>query len=353
MAGDGEFQVALNARGGAAEVGVIPKGKFDVRIDLTSGVDIDIQIYDLDDTNTFSEGQAVVAWCQASTCNVGELGLNAGYKEIVYKGMTVKYSGFQGDGTNFGHEYIEIEGESSVRMMMKVWAMDPGSATVKYSWGEDQSDCCTGRDVCSGSFVQSILYREIVNVGDIPAGKLDVYIQLESESDVDIQIYDKDTYSPYPEGHPAIVAWCPEPCNIGVLNGRGEETADYPPNFLSDLLGITPTVTNQNSYTYSGFGGVESKPGHEYIRIPGELKRNLQMKALGYRSGFATVTYSYRNPLIARSSGSNRSSVKEKSTLVQPKSKAALSSGSKRVGGRIGRSPNNPTEEYMKFMFMG
>ena len=55
-------------------------------------------------------------------------------------------------------------------------------------------------------------------VGKIPAGKWNVRVFLSAAADVDVQIYDEDDKSKFPEGK-AVVAWCAnaKTCNIGAL----------------------------------------------------------------------------------------------------------------------------------------
>ena len=80
--------------------------------------------------------------------------------------------------------------------------------TGGFSWG----DTC---DAGTGTFTQPIDEKAIVTVGEIPASKANVVINLTSLVDVDIQLYDKET------GHP-IVAW-----PHGDLNGHSVQTTRY------------------------------------------------------------------------------------------------------------------------------
>jgi hypothetical protein len=132
------------------------------------------------------------------------------------------------------------------------------TAKATFDWGGD----CDGG---SGAFSQTIAYRATVEVGEIPAGKRNVRIELSSSEDVDIQLYDKAT------GH-AIIAW-----PYGDLNGAGLETAEY--------RGV--------AYSYSGYNGVDGDWGHEFIEILGDTNRELVMKAYGYAAGTATVDYEW------------------------------------------------------------
>jgi hypothetical protein len=130
------------------------------------------------------------------------------------------------------------------------------------SGGFDWGDTC---DAGNGEFTQPIANNAIVEVGEIPAGKAKVRINLTANNDVDIQLYDKAT------GHP-IVAW-PQ----GDLSGPAVQTTTYE--------GMT--------IEYSGYNGVNGDWGSEYIELKGDVTRPLVMKAYGYKAGDAEVTYTY------------------------------------------------------------
>jgi hypothetical protein len=49
--------------------------------------------------------------------------------------MTVRYSGYNGDGSNLGREYIIIEGVVSTDLTMKAFGYKAGTAKVDYFWG--------------------------------------------------------------------------------------------------------------------------------------------------------------------------------------------------------------------------
>ena len=97
------------------------------------------------------------------------------------------------------------------------------SAHAGFDWG-------AGCDGGTGTFsVNLTTAGQVVDVGFIPSGKWNVKVFLTSSSDVDIQIFDTEDISTFPEGQ-AVVAWCPNPktCNIGAL-GSSETagTAQY------------------------------------------------------------------------------------------------------------------------------
>lgn len=122
---------------------------------------------------------------------------------------------------------------------------------------------CSG----SGSFEQQIHqykdYEDAAIVGEISAGIQGLQVNLTSDKDVDIRLYaneDKIVHWPY-----------------GILRKSYEETKAY-----SDVM-----------VTYSGYNGVNGELGHEFIRVEGSIPTVMTMKAFGYRSGFATVNYSW------------------------------------------------------------
>ena len=133
---------------------------------------------------------------------------------------------------------------------------------------------CSG----SGTFQQEIhkytSLEDAITVGEIPQGIKGLNIQLISDNDVDIRLYG--------ENNDKIVHW-----PYGILKGSAEETGIY-------------KVT---SVTYSGVGG---QLGHEFIRIDDATPRALTMKAFGYKSGHATVNYSWtgKEGCVALKSGS-------------------------------------------------
>lgn len=131
----GSFVVQVPFQG-VSSVGIIPAGKNDiyVSLDAQNGADLDIRLYDLDDTTAFTEGQAVIAWCFEDNCNRGVLSGQNEQSET-YVENTYTYSGFYNNG-NPGNEWIKILGTSSRRLQLYVYGYVAGSATVTYSYME-------------------------------------------------------------------------------------------------------------------------------------------------------------------------------------------------------------------------
>ena len=82
--------------------------------------DVDIQLYDGE--------TAIVMWPDGLLSGAGE-------DSVEYEGMTVHYSGYNGDGTGLGMEYIIVEGTVSVDLTMKAYGYAAGDAQVDYFWG--------------------------------------------------------------------------------------------------------------------------------------------------------------------------------------------------------------------------
>jgi len=221
-------------------------GRDAIRIDLKSDEDVDIQLIDEE------TGHEIIAWPNGD--------LNGPSKECTqYNGTEYCYSGYNGDGSNYGHEWIEIKGQSNRPLIMKAFGYKAGDAIIDYKWDAPAAGQCV--DAGSGSFSQAIPKGDTIEVGVIPAGKSNVKVTLTCDDDVDVQIYDGDT---------AIVMW-----PSGILNGAGEQSTTY--------KGMT--------IRYSGYNGDGSNLGHEYIMVEGTVSMNLTMKAFGYKAGTAKVDY--------------------------------------------------------------
>lgn len=243
--GSGTFSQDIDHQA-TATIGTIPAGKASVRIDLKSDKDVDIQLVDVE------SGTELIAWPN---------GLLSGADEdcTTWKDVEYCYSGYNGDGSNLGHEWIEIRGTTNRAVQMQAFGYAAGTADVSYSF-EAPEDCV---DSGSGSFSQHIAKDAVTEVGVIPAGKANVQIALRSDQDVDVQLFD---------GAKALVQW-PD----GLISSAGEKTITYE--------GLT--------ITYSGYNGDGTNYGHETLTISGTLGSDLTMKAFGYAAGDAEVTYAW------------------------------------------------------------
>lgn len=285
-AGSGSFVLTLGSRE-TKLVGRIPVDKMNVKIELNSTNpedDIDVTVFDTEDTGTYADGKAVVAWCNTQAdkgrCNEGVLN-SQGKQTASYKGMSIEYSGFGEAGKNPGNEYVTISGATTAELEMRAFGFQSGSATVGYTWEKSQTGCCLGTESCKGDFRTYVARDEITEIGTIPPGKLNLQISLSSIADLDIQLYDTNDTSAFPEGQ-AIVAFCVESgCNQGAL---------------FDNAGPMCTTYKSVEYCWSGYEGVGGKPGNEYLNITGETNVNLSMKILGYQPGLADIVYTYYEP---------------------------------------------------------
>jgi len=129
-----------NRQHGVGKIGSIPTGKGDLRVELVSDVDVDVQLYDTDDTSTFrGNGQAIVSYCSSNekadpTKNCGGLG-GPKPETFTYGGLPYSYSGYDGDQEGGkGIEYIEIDGVTNRNLMMYFYGYEAGNATVTYSY---------------------------------------------------------------------------------------------------------------------------------------------------------------------------------------------------------------------------
>ncbi len=200
--GSGSFQQEIeywdNDPEKAVTVGTIPKDLKDIYISLDSDEDVDIRLYDVN-------GEKIVHWPNGI--------LHGATKESkTYNGVNIEYSGYNGDGTGKGHEYIKIIGTTQNDFIMKAFGYKAGYAKVDYSWaGKSNCDAdSTPSASGSGDFEQQIVKKDIVKIGDIPPKVNNLYITLSSDEDVDIQLYDKDDGT-------KIIVW-PD----GILSGAGE-----------------------------------------------------------------------------------------------------------------------------------
>ena len=127
---------------------------------------------------------------------------------------------------------------------MKAFGYEAGDAVVNYAW----SPTNTCNEKGSGSFSQAIPYYDTVEVGEIPAHKVNVFIELDAGSrDVDVQLIDAVDGT-------EIVAW-PD----GLLNGATEDSVDY--------RGMNITYSGYNGR--SGYLGRDGRGFHGDVNIKG------------------------------------------------------------------------------------
>lgn len=249
--GNDSFQQYI-AQNNTVVVGTIPAGKRSVRIDLQSSTDVDVQLIDA------QTGTEIIAWPNG-------LMNGPGLESTTYAGATYRYSGYNGQGGQQGYEFIEVVGETNRNVVMRAFGYAAGQALVTYSW-QAPEDCSQSGN---GTFTQAIAANAIALVGHIPAGKPNVFVELEASGgrDIDVQLY---------HGNTRLVVWDTNG-NHGLLSGAGQESTPY--------AGMT--------ITYSGYNGHSGNPGLEYIRIAGDTTVPLTVKVFGYQSGTAKVDYAW------------------------------------------------------------
>jgi hypothetical protein len=228
-------------------VGEIPANKRNLNIQLTANDDVDIQLIDVE------SGHQIIAWPNGDLNGAGE-------DCTTFNNVTYCYSGYNG-ATHPGDEWIEIKGDTNRALELRTYGYVAGMAEVVY----DFSPVPTCNEVGNGTFSQHIEQGKTVEVGEIPAGKYNVAIELLAANgdDVDIQLWD---------GPDQWVAW-----PSGQLNGSAEESLEF--------QGAT--------VVYSGYNGINGNWGHERIEVWGRVPANLTVKAYGYGAGDADVTYEW------------------------------------------------------------
>jgi hypothetical protein len=114
-------------------VGTIPAQKINVLVELRSsdGQDIDVQLFD------DADGTKIVGWPDGLLNGPGP-------GEIDYNNMIIEYSGYNGINGNWGHEDIEIRGETTATLTMKAFGYSAGDANVEYAWGLGAGEQCGG-----------------------------------------------------------------------------------------------------------------------------------------------------------------------------------------------------------------
>jgi len=135
-----------------------------------------------------------------------------------------------------------------------------------------------GKNPCKkgfGKFTQKLVLNQRVNVGLIPAGQVNVKVSLDTDRDVDTELWTED-------GKNAVVAWR---CLTHQKKKLKQKCIDSAFKTISKYLDI--------KIKYSGYLGVDAKFGHEYIHIIGKSKHAFMIRAYAYEAGTAKVKYSW------------------------------------------------------------
>lgn len=277
--GSGSFTIHMDKKDVTKVVGLIPKGKVGVRVSLVAENDLDISLYDTGRNYSESSYKAIVGWCK-TPCPIGLLS-GATRNTILYRDVAVTYSGYNGNAQGKGNEYIILDGPTPDELVFAVYSFRTGKAHVTYSWTGSVTPCCLGVEPCTGSFSAYVGTKEVKPLGEIAVRKENVRVELEAREDIDIQLWDKVDNVP-------VVAYCysSDPtCSKQTLGNKG-----------SAEQGLYKGLV----YKYSGYNGKQTPEtkGYEHIEVEGITNVPLQMSILGYKSGYANVTYSYTEPAL-------------------------------------------------------
>lgn len=111
-------------------IGTVPIGKNKLRIDLSSAVDVDIELYD------GKTGEAIIAWMEGKIDSASE-------DCSEHAGNNICYSGYFGVDFNSGEEWITVDGPEGTThpYIMKAYGFSAGVANVTYTW-EGLSNGC-------------------------------------------------------------------------------------------------------------------------------------------------------------------------------------------------------------------
>ena len=275
--GNGKFEQYIQENKTIDVDGIIPIGVKDLKIYLTSTKDVDVQLFDKDN------GNALVGW------HIGALiGDGSSYAKTKYNGLTIEYSGYNGDGTGLGNEYIKITGTTKNRLIMKAFGYKAGTATIKYSWKGVSQVKDSGMDSFSSSIKQG---KRIQLEGILPAGIDNLSVSLSANDDIDIELYNADNGD-------FVVGWVKNG-NSAIISSGNEITRKYNGDTITwsgwnGRYNHTSTTSKEKIPTYNS----QTEKGKEYIRIHGKSNNSYIMKVYGYKKGTATVNYQWGDNLI-------------------------------------------------------
>merc|ERR1711981_240290 len=137
--GSGKFKKMMQ-QDARATVGLIPAGQNNVKVQLSSTHDLDVELW-----GEFGK-IALVAWrCKYMNRKVHKTPTNcldsATKASLQYAGGKITYSGWVGTDGKMGNEYIHVTGKLKVPVMVRAYGYVKGNAAVTYSWGADKALC--------------------------------------------------------------------------------------------------------------------------------------------------------------------------------------------------------------------
>lgn len=187
--GSGSFEQPI-AQGDTVLVGEVPSGLVGLEIQLRSSQDVDIVMN--------SGSTKIIDW-QSGLISSAML------ETSEWQSDSITYSGYNGDGSGLGNEFVRFNDETNNPYTIFAFGYDSGFATVTYNWS-GKSNCEDVPASGDGFFTQSISEGDVVVVGDLPQGIKDIYVRLDSSSDIDVQLYDSNV---------AVVDW-----QSGLIRGE-------------------------------------------------------------------------------------------------------------------------------------
>lgn len=130
-------------KGSSMELWTIPSGTKDVRVWMQSDDDVDIRLFDLDNTTVFPEGRAIIGWCKPRlSCNYGPA-TSTYESSSVYAGQEIWYSGYTGEVDSdsgkrkLGYEWCLLSGSTSRTIGVSVYSYQAGSVDAIYTYNSD------------------------------------------------------------------------------------------------------------------------------------------------------------------------------------------------------------------------
>lgn len=100
------------------DIGTIAAGSENVYIDLSSNADIDLELW--------AGGEALVGFGTGAELD------GSSESSFFWNGVEITYSGYSGDGSGTGEEYISIEGVVPEDLEVKVTGFDAGGGSVEW-----------------------------------------------------------------------------------------------------------------------------------------------------------------------------------------------------------------------------
>ena len=235
-------------------IGKIPVGITDLSINLTAVADLDIELWDGD--------VFVVGW----EANGGRAQIHGeGETTGDYNDVAITWSGWNGIDGNLGNEAITISGTTKNTFVMKAFGYEGGSVKVDYSW--EGTYVLVHAASGAGQFYKAVPQNGRVTIGTIPAGVDNLQIDLVAAKDLDIELWDGDTF---------VVGW-----QVG-----GKPALIYSHSPVTGFYGGV-------IIDWTGWDGSNGNRGDESIHISGTTQNPFLMKVFGYQEGIVSVDYTW------------------------------------------------------------